>query len=136
MRDQHRAGGGRITGCVEVTNSAGISQAFTVATSDDPTEIVVRVWARLWQPIFNPASSFSTAPINPETCDTATLQVTLSGASGIGNASAVLKDQVGLHWSEIEFRSTVEALATATTIDVRSADSTIQIARVSVKTLT
>lgn len=122
------------TGCVEVTSAAGISQAVAYASSDDAAEVVVRVWARRFPAPFAAASDWSTAPINYETCDTGTLQVTLCGASGIANASAVLKEQVGLWWTEVEFRETLPALTTATTIDVRSADDTLQIAKVSVRT--
>jgi len=123
-----------VTGCVEVTPSAGISQAISYSSSDDPVEIVIRCWARVFPAIFAAGGDFSTAPINYETCDTGTLQVTLSGSSGIGNASGVLTEQVGLHWTEIEWRETLPALSTATTLDVRSADATIQIAKLSVRT--
>ena len=186
------------TGAVTVTSAAGLSQAIGAFTaSDDPQEIVVRVWARYCPLQFVPiqttvtlngtasvtvassagmstgmvfagvgipsspattitvisgtnltisqaatasgsgvvvyAANAASAPITPETCDTATLQVTLSGPSGIGNASAVLKDQVGLNWREVEFRSTIEAYDTSVTIDVRSADLNIEIAKVSVR---
>lgn len=122
------------TGCVEVTSTAGLAQAFAYSSSDDPVEVVIRVWARRWVPIFNAASDFAIAPVTYETCDTGTLQVTLHGSTGIASASAVLKDQVGLHWTEVELRETLPAGTTATTVDVRSSDLTLQIAKVSVRT--
>lgn len=128
------------TGCVEVTNAAPISQQFTIPASEEATELSIRVWARRWVTIFNaaqdPGADFSTAPITYETCDTATLQATLSGTSGAGNASAICADQVGLHWYQYEFRETLEAGVTSAMITVGSADYPIEIAEVSVRVAT
>lgn len=122
------------TGAVTVTSSNGLDQPINLVVTDDPVEIVIRVWARRWVAKFVNTSSWSTAPINEETCDTATLKATLHGASGIDKASAVLKAQVGLAWTEVEFRTTFPAYSAARQIDIRSNDLDIQIAKVSVKT--
>lgn len=125
------------TGSVDVTSANGLSQTFTYPASDDPVEIVVRVWARNWVSIYS--SSGATPPNGPityETCDTGTLLCTLSGSSAITHASASLVEQVGLAWTEVEWRETLPANPTGTmtvVIDVRSQDVNLAVAKVSVR---
>jgi|GEM_PF-6169075 len=121
------------TGLVEVTPTAAISQTFTAPISDDPAEVVIRVWARNWKPFYSQLASFSTSPITYETSDIGNLQVTLSGATGLSLSQ--YSDVVGLHWTEVEFRGVLPANQTATTqiIKVLSRDVNLQIARVSVR---
>lgn len=120
------------TGGVEVTSSAGLAQDIPLAVTVDPVEVSIRVWARRQPALFNSASDWSTAPINEETCDTATLLITLHGAGGITSASAPMKAQVGLAHTEVEFRMTLPAYSTARRIDVRSFDSPILVTKVMV----
>jgi hypothetical protein len=125
------------TGCVVATSSAAISQSLTFTAADDPIEISVRIVARNFPAIFNAAQSssadFTTSPITYETCNQATLQMTLSGTSGVANASAVLTEQVGLGWWQFEFRETIPAGTANLMVTVGSADFPIQVAEVSTK---
>jgi hypothetical protein len=82
------------------------------------------------------AADTTAAPISYETVDAATLSVTLWGPN-LGGKS-VHTAQVGLHWTEVEYRMTLPANPmgpTTVRMDISSANDPIQIAKASVRTI-
>ncbi|MBT2735129.1 SGNH/GDSL hydrolase family protein [Bacillus sp. ISL-7] len=114
-------------GCVDITTSNKVKQAFTYSNSVDDVECEIKVWARYFPAVSDPAGS--TFTITEDSYDYAELAVDLIQ----GTQVFTMKDRVNLHWKEVTFRAYLPAGTTTQTIRVYSNDNTIQLTKVSVK---